>query len=159
MTDEQFKRWAQCAIKLAIHCTEGTEKRREKIVAEVKSYFFWRIYQKDWPEIQDWDGNKDTYNLCDQVREFFEEYLHWNPKHEEYEGRFHDQIVCCIQAGFDMAVESEAASVGGVIGYTVGDIKKMFNDTMPDWLLKTLVDSEGKPAEIQSLSNEQFLWL
>lgn len=53
MTDLQFKRWAQFAIKMAIHCTEGTEARRKKVVAEVKDYFLWRVFQKDWPEIQD----------------------------------------------------------------------------------------------------------
>lgn len=158
MTNEQFKRWAQCAIRMAIHCTEGTEARKKKVVKEVKDYFRWRIFQQDWHDIHDWDGNKDTYYLCDTVREFFEKYLHWNSKNEEYEGRFHDQIVCCIHAGFDMAVP-DGASAGGVIGYTVGDVRKMFNGIIPDWLLSDWLDKNENPIDIQSLGDNERLWL
>ena len=131
MTSEQFERWQDFSLRMAKHCyPKATDSRKTKILEEVKDYFYWRRLQKDWPEIMDWDGNDDKYYLCDKVREFFEKYLHYSRREDEYTGRFHEQIVCCIRAGFDIAVEPSS----GVVGFTVGDLKQMYGGVIPEWI-------------------------
>ena len=131
MIYEQFLRWEDFAIRMAEHCfPHATEARRNKILYQVKDYFHWRRYQNDWPDIMDWDGNNDDYFLGDQVDDFFEEYLHYNPRNGCCTGKFHNQITCCIRAGFDMAVKQS----GGVLGFTAGDVRRMWDGEVPDWV-------------------------
>ena len=151
MTYKQFRRWESFAMRMAKHCyPKATKARKAKIIEEVKDYFYWRRLQKDWSEITDWDGNGDNYCLCDQVREFFEKYLHYSRREDDYTGRFHEQIVCCIRAGFDVAVEPS----GGVIGFTVGDVKRMWNGAIvPDWV------KEGWDSPFDTMLDSDAIWL
>lgn len=65
----------------------------------------------------------------------------WNPyywalsedEYNEYEKRdeqFCAPIRCCIRAGLDMAVAPSA----GVMGFTAGDIRRMYPEGVPDWV-------------------------
>jgi hypothetical protein len=63
----------------------------------------------------------------------------WNPYYridisdEEFEKRqeqFCGPATCCIRAGLDMAV----AVSGGVLGFTAGDLRKMYPEGVPDWV-------------------------
>jgi len=109
---------------------EVTEARRKKILDEVKSYLDERDFQNDYPEIMDWDGNKDEYYLSGNVDNFFDRYKHWNRREECYTGRFYDQVTSCIRAAFDIAVEPSS----GVIGFTAGDIRRIWDGQVPDWV-------------------------
>lgn len=115
--------------KRAILCTE---RRRERILTEIKSYFRSRIRCRDWPEMEDWDGNTGNCCVCDQINEFFGEYLYWNEKKQDIGGKFFNQITCCLRAGFDLAVNPSA----GVIGFTAGDLRRMWNGKVPDWVME-----------------------
>ena len=54
-------------------------------------------------------------------------------EHKAYE-QFSDQwlgpIRCCIRAGVDMA----CGGMIGVLGFTAGDLRKMFPEGVPDWV-------------------------
>lgn len=65
-------------------------------------------------------------------------------------GKFYYQVVCCIQAAFGLAV---TPSLGGVIGYTVGDIRNIWDGNVPDWA------KEGWETSFDSMSKETLLWL
>jgi len=133
MTREQFERWRDFAVRMAERgYPDATRHRTDKIQEKVQDYFSWREFQNDWPEIKDWDGNGDDYYLGDAVNEFFDEYRHWKPETETYGGKFYSQVTCCIRAGFDMAVKQS----GGVLGFTVGDLRRMFDGNVPDWIIK-----------------------
>ena len=150
MTYEQFGRWQDFAIRMAQHCyPKATEARIKKIIEEVKSYFDERKLQKDWPVIMDWDGNKDDFYLCDDTREFFDEYRHWNRYEEDYTGKFYNQIICCIRSGFDIAVEQS----GGVVGFTAGDIRRMYNGEVPNWV------KEHWNVSFEIIADCEGLWL
>lgn len=145
MTNEQFLRWQDFSIRMAENCyPKATETRREKIVEEVKSFFDERT--RDYQMFWDWDGNNGSECLTDYVDDFFDEYRHWIRHEEWYGGKFYNQITCCIRAGFDIAVEPS----GGVIGFTAGDIRRMYNDEVPSWVKKewnipfdTIPDDKG----------------
>jgi len=126
-----------------------TKERKAKIIEEVKSYFYWRDFQGDWKEIEDWDGNKDTYYLSDCVDDFFDEYRHYNRKQDYYTGKFYCQITSCIRAGIDVAVEPS----GGVLGFTAGDIRRMFNGKVPNWV------KEWFEFDFDTILDGEPLWL
>lgn len=133
MTREQFDRWQDFAVRMAIHgYPRATERRREKIRKEIQNYFDEREYQEDWPVIDDWDYNDDFGSLSGDVDDFFERYRHWRRNNADYVGWFFCQITCCIRAGFDMAVKQS----GGVLGFTAGDLRRMYDGNIPDWITR-----------------------
>lgn len=63
----------------------------------------------------------------------------WNPyywadlsdeEHEKRQEQFCEPITCCIRAGLDMAVSPS----GGVLGFTAGDLRKMYPEGVPEWV-------------------------
>lgn len=63
----------------------------------------------------------------------------WNPYYwedlsgREYEKRdeqFCGPVLCCIRAGLDLAVAPSA----GVMGFTAGDIRRMYPEGVPEWV-------------------------
>jgi hypothetical protein len=131
MTKEQFDRWRDFAIRMAEHgYPRATERRRDKILEEVKDYFGEREFQQDWPTIDDWDHNEEFGSVDDDVIEYFDRYRHWQRDIGTYDGGFYNQVSCCIRAGFDMAVKQS----GGVLGFTAGDVRRMYNGAVPDWI-------------------------
>ena len=150
MTHEQFLRWEDFSTRMAKHCyPKATEARRKKIAEEVKSFFDERKFQEDWPEIMDWDGNKDDFYLSDSVDDFYDNYRHWSRREEYYTGNFYSQVVCCIRAGFDIAVEQS----GGVIGFTAGDIRRMWNGEVPEWV------KEDWEQPFDTIPDDESVWL
>lgn len=130
MTYKQFLRWESFSIRMSEHCyPEATKARGKKITEEVVSFFEERRFQKDWPKIMDWDGNKDDFYLSDNVDDSFERYRHWSRREGYWTGRFYTQVTCCIRAGFDIAVDPS----GGVVGFTAGDIRRMWQK-VPRWV-------------------------
>jgi hypothetical protein len=154
MTLEQFKRWEGFATKMAAKYPDVTEQRRKKIAEQVAHYFYWRHFQNDWPMMEDWDGNEGNCCVGDEVTEFFEKYLRWNERKEEYVGKFYDQITCCIRAGFDLAVKQS----GGVVGFTAGDIREIFDGDVPDWVTKGWM-KDNEPIDFSQIPDDACLWL
>ena len=150
MTDEQFERWMQFSIRISVHgFPEATKQRRRKIIKQVANYFRWRNFQRDWSGISSWDGIDDEYYLSDAVSDFFNKYLHWRRKEEYYGGKFFDQITSCIKAGFDVAVKPSA---GGVLGFTVGDVRHMWQGCVPEWVVSQI-------DNFSNLSDRDEVWL
>jgi len=114
----------------------------------------WRDLQKDWGEYGSWD--QDDHPLCDHLSEFFDvpasprckactqsylsddydeslecrcdeiEWMHF----EQYDTQWFGPVRCCIRAGVDMACEPSA----GVIGFSAGDVRRMYPEGVPDWV-------------------------
>ena len=151
MTREQFDHWLDFAVRMAKHgYPKATSLRREKILKEVKKYFWWRESLEDWPKINSWDYNADYGYLSVYVKDFFDGYLHWQRKSETYGGRFFNQIICCIRAGFDIAVNQS----GGVLGFTAGDLRRMYNEDVPDW-----ITNQDWDTPFAMIPNNEFVWL
>ena len=149
MTYKQFKHWESFAVRMAKHCyPEATEKRRAKILEEIKSFFNERKYQKDYSAFTDWDGNGDEEDISSYVEDFFEEYTHWNRREAFWTGKFHNQVTSCIRSGFDIAVKQS----GGVLGFTVGDIRRMWKK-VPDWV------KDGWNISFDEMMDSDLIWL
>lgn len=145
MTQEQYDNWKDFTTRMGATVYKNlTLKRKEKIKSQIANYFQWRDFQNDWPDILDWDGNGDDYFLGEAVDEFFDEYRHWSRKEGCYTGKFYNQITCCIRAGFDMAVKQS----GGVLGFSVGDIRQMYDGNVPLWVTPNHFNNEPNDTPI-----------
>ena len=106
--------------------------------------------------VHDWDHTdshptwQDRYGhstngpyICDIVSMQME---HWNPyywrderKAKRWDELWGDRITACLRAGMDMAVSPSM----GVLGFTAGDIRRMYRGNVPDWLFG------DEPVEVQ----------
>lgn len=155
MNRTQLKRWLKVSIGLA---NSGyptiTPKRRELLIAEITCFIETVTSSFALDQIKDWDGNGGGCYVCDELSTFL-----WDNRYEfERErnggcevarGRFGTALSCCIRAGFDMAV----APSGGVVGYTVGDLRKIFAGKLPKWISNQFTD------ELALAGDHEGIWL
>lgn len=163
MTHEQYERWKDFALRMARTCFFGHRRPTSGwIIEHVESWFECRDYSKDWVNYTSWDQDKRP--LCDHVSEFYDDLFPYSrckrcdhdcrtgwPHYEDdcktcelecrcddvwvlsgdqFESQWIGPIRCCIRAGIDMACEPSA----GVIGFTAGDLRRMYPEGVPDWV-------------------------
>lgn len=157
MTNEQYERWRDFALRMAKTCFAYLRNRPSKtwVIEQVESWFCWRNYQKDWSEYNSWD--QDANPLCDHVVEFYDDLIPgfvccacrqsvWDldyddtlicrcdecdeKGYDQYSEQWLGPIECCLRAGIDFACEPSS----GVIGFTVGDLRRMYPEGVPDWV-------------------------
>lgn len=135
MTPEQFDNWKDFSYRMARAGFDGiTQARKTRIEEELDAFFSW--YDRDGQEtaeILDWD-NAPSY-VCDAVQTALSRHDHsrYNDRtgvERDCGNKFYEQVSCCIRAGLDVA----SAPSAGVIGFTVGDLRRMYPDGLPDWL-------------------------
>ena len=155
ITPEQYERWHDFSLRMARTCFK---RKRNPNAAEIEAnveHFFGCIDPEDLLSFVDWDHSapypegskyhgldywkhpKCAMLITDICKEHEEA---WNPRFWEcYEDnaksdrlyeQFVNPVVCCIRAGMDMAVSPSA----GVMGYTAGDLRKMYPEGVPDWI-------------------------
>ena len=128
MKPTEFDRWKDFARRMAYHgWPEATDERKAKIAHEVD--LFVDGLEDYISEINDWDGNKGSVYVCDELSMFLSDrgYFHEDPDRFH---RFETQISCCVRSGFDVAVAPSA----GVLGFTVGTLRKMYDNEIPEWV-------------------------
>lgn len=164
MNELQCERWKQMSLGLARSYTDLTPARKKKLLAEVEECIDWVVcngletvddwdsgvrYGKGWHERYESASTRvDTY-LWDNRYKFERENKHGV---EVVRGRFGDMLSACVRAGFDMAV----APSGGVVGFTVGDLRDVFDGEIPDWIADQF--AENKPA-LLAAGRDEGVWL
>jgi hypothetical protein len=133
MNKTQLRRWKKVSIGLARDCHPNlTEARRAKLVEQVEDCIDTLVWNNGPEAIKNWDGNRGSVYVCDAVSNFIDE-RHYHVRtstSEPYENRFARQVTACVRAGFELAVAPSA----GVIGFTVGDLRTIFNRRLPQWV-------------------------
>lgn len=106
---------------------QATRERKTKIASEVGNFI--DIMEQVWQDIEDWDGNKGSIHLCDELDDYLydNQYLRGD---EHRENLFATQVSCCVRAGFDVAVAPSA----GVLGFNVGTLRRMYQGEIPAWV-------------------------
>ena len=144
MTEDQYERWKDFSMRMVKtvyhHCTS---QRQVKILENVENFLEYCEYQNDYKKYTDWDGNGDKEIISSVVDDFFAEHRHWNPRTETEHDYFYRQVSCCIRAGFDIAIKPSA----GVVGFTCGQVRNMWNGKVPFWVKKEFVDFDNIPDE------------
>lgn len=151
VTETQYERWKDFALRMARNGWEHiTEARRGKIEEEVRSFFY--QLQDDWKKMVDWDESEDRELCCG---DWFSEFLqsvegYWQLSERRMENwRFEAQLHSCIRAGLDLA----SAPSAGVVGFTLGDLRRMYPEGLPDWVC------EGYEKDLRSGPDDAGVWL
>ncbi|WP_298434900.1 hypothetical protein [Ottowia sp.] len=159
----QYDRWKELSIGLARSYGALTPRRRKLLLEEVENCIDW-VVCNGLDTVDDWDGtvrgDGNLYYEAASTR--VDDYL-WQHRYEfertyrngEVElvrGRFGDMLSACVRAGFDMAVAPSA----GVIGFTIGDLRDVFDGDIPDWIADQF--GEHKPALLEA-GRDEGVWL
>ncbi len=90
-------------------------------------------YNCEKGEIYDYAKSLCVGDMCSEMSESWNPY-YWSDisdtEHEKRQEQFCSPVTCCIRAGLDMAVNPS----GGVLGFTAGDLRKMYPEGVPDWV-------------------------
>ena len=145
MTRVQYNNWKDFTVRMAKTVyPHATKKRRDTMLQHITYLFDELECNDEWSWIKDWDGNGDNCFLEESLEEFYRDILHWNDKKQCYTGKFYNQIVCCVQAGFDMAVKQS----GGALDFTVGDVRKMYDGQVPEWVTPDNFNNEPDDTQV-----------
>ena len=177
MTDEQFQRWKDFALRMARTCYPATMRApsRKWIVDRVEEFI--DQMEDDRERITDWDSSwpeppGSTYRsfecVSDRMSEFEWDNLPWrvqklehDEKFEEFEeaiDRWFGPVKCCVRAGLDLA----SAPSAGVVGFTIGDLRRMYPEGIPDWIASGFHGPRGGrvPAcKIRNATDDTAVWL
>ena len=164
MNELQYNRWKQLSLGLARGYADLTPARKAKLLDEVECCIDY-VVCNGLETVEDWDmgvrygngfherhesvGTRVDAYLWDSRYEFEREYKNGNI--EVVRGRFGDMLVACVRAGFDVAV----APSGGVIGFTVGDLRDIFDGTIPEWVTEHFEE----PAAVLAAVRDEGVWL
>ena len=161
MNQLQLERWRQFSLGLAKNAyPDITSARRNKLLSEVDDCIDY-VVCNGLEDVEDWDravyrnGKLYEYSAGERVDDWM-----WERRYErEVEdrkgnvevvcGRFGTMIACCVRAGFDVAVSPS----GGVLGYTVGDVRSIFDGELPDWV------KDFFTGPLDGVANDEGVWL
>ncbi len=162
MNQEQFDRWKQVSLGLAKSYKDLTPTRKSNLLEEVDNCIEW-VVCNGLETVDDWDSSvtiNGVRHSCASTRvddflwenryEFERHYKNGNV--ELVRGKFGDMLSASVRAGFDMAVAPSA----GVVGFSVGDLRDIFDGTIPDWIADQFGDNK---AMLLSAAPSEGVWL
>jgi hypothetical protein len=68
---------------------------------------------------------------------------------EEIVSRVCEPVHCCLRSGLDLVGEQS----GGVLGFTVGDLKRMYPEGIPEWITSKFTEN------LNQAEDKQGVWL
>jgi hypothetical protein len=151
MTEEQFRRWATFAIRMAHRGWPHIPRKSRKLVARAVKEVL-REVRHDYPlsDVGDWDGyyRDEDGRLVDKkcivgdavqtTEEGFNPY-YWedgksyrgrSSRNERWYDTYWVRVNCCLRAGLDLAVSPSA----GVLGFEICDLRRMYRGNIPTWI-------------------------
>ena len=118
-------------------------------VCDIVMEMFDKIWSKPWdyatPKeicLLNYYDDRCDYETFDELR-------------EKIVDRWESPVHCCIRAGMDVALSPSA----GVLGFTVGDIRAMYRDGIPQWFQDLWQSEAGDEVMFDKLPGKSGLWL
>ena len=152
MSNDKFKRWHDFSFRMAKTCYRQRKSPSSTWILATLDQCFEHIKDEgvdcfvSWDEVvSDWFQEVVEYEVWVKPYDFAttKEAKHldqWYDKanddkydevKEKIVSRVCEPIHCCLRAGLDLVGEQS----GGVLGFTVGDLKRMYApDPIPDWI-------------------------
>lgn len=181
MTPFQADNWRQFSARMAFAVYRNrTASRRARLVKDVGDMI--DCFLSNYPitsrwgggvlaDVDCWDGSKmragekwEDYSKraaypCDSFDGYVWDRGHIREtRHGEDWGEFGSTAMCCIRAGFDIAVEPSA----GVLGFDMGDMRAMFPEGFPAYVatyLAGLTNGDGEKVDVGGLPDNVGIWL
>lgn len=165
MTSEQYERWVDFATRMARTYPRRSAAKRKEFESCVKHFI--GCHTDDGRDIAGVSGWDDTDNGHGLVTDHFGDWWwdtmrHWYSNRdgtpaafEWWEEQWVTPVTCCIRAGLDMA----SAPSAGVVGFTVGDLKRMYPEGIPAWVSEGMTNGDGKPVDLNAEPASAGVWL
>lgn len=160
MTPIQADNWRQFADRMAWETHRWrTPARRERMLEIVRNAIDVHINNYGLAAIVDWDSGSYP---CDDFDRLLADWglSHWDERACcERETDFASHVMCCIRAGFDVAVQPSAGVVGA--RFTVGMLRRMFPEGLPPYVDDFFhgPGSNSDAPHLSTLSNAVRVWL
>lgn len=181
MTQLQYARWKNFALRMAKTCWTNEDTPKQDFVVKKVENFFWRYLDGDTALIRSivsWDeSDGDNCYMCDTFSEFKWDHSAryfatveqkkkldelWDADEQDEFDEMEDEILdihfapvaCCIRAGLDVVAKPSL----GVIGFTVCELRKMYNNKIPKWLNK-FMDMNQNPVDMNVGNCNVGVWL
>lgn len=168
MTSDQYARWKDFAMRMS--AVLQSRRPSKKWIRE-RIEFFFEVYmtEKEAAGVVTWDDTEMSYakgDLTEHVADVTQPgFLRLDEESKRYEDsrarwreRWVSPLICCIRAGLDVASKPS----GGVVGFTVGDLRRMYPEGIPDWVAKPdppFKDDDGQPIDLRTRPDEESVWL
>lgn len=174
MTREQYERWCDFAMRMARTYPRRSKATRDTFVECVEDFIC--LHTNDGDLIDGISGWDDTDNgnglVCDNFARWWWDNLRRRldapddryqddrrdgdtKAFQRWEERWVTPVNCCIRAGLDMASSPSA----GVVGFTVGDLKRMYPEGIPAWVSEGMQDSSGNAVDLNARPVSEGVWL
>lgn len=163
MEQLQKERWIEFSVALARCFKHHYGKKLFALQEEIESAIDW-VCCNGIEQFVDWDHSKPPKNpahgMNNSVSSRVSQYL-WDAglerERETKRGGIEvvhtalgERVLACVRAGFDVAVEPSA----GVVGFSVGDLRRAFRGSIPDW-----VSEFFPPGALAEATDAQAVWL
>lgn len=156
MTEEQFERWKDFAERMARNYPGARKATREKLVGLVDDAINWVVCNVEPADVKDWDTTEGDDPASTRMRDWCMDNGPVDPyEHKQWRIYYGDRVRACVRSGLDLAV----APSGGVVGFTVGDLKRMYPEGIPAWVSANF-DQEGEPpVDLNKADPKDGVWL
>ena len=152
MRQQEFDRFRDFAERMCKHARPNkTPNRLRRLWYEIERFI-------DTHRDYSFRGWSEGDYLCDCVADYFSEYGDhiYNPKREEYDQnpvKFYNMLKTVLRSAINVTFPD--VPDGGVIGFTVGDIRRMYDGEIPDWF----ADLYQNPKAIKMAPDDYSIWL
>lgn len=177
MTKTQFERWKDFATRMAKRVYSAHRRPTGAWILEMVENFIDRFDENDIAKIVDWDSS--PVYVCDRMSEFTWDRMpafYWNAYNravragkdepewtderrqtaeDQWDEQFFGPVRCCVRAGLDVASSPSA----GVLGFTIGDLRKMYPEGLPSWLRNGWRDEHGRFVSLERAPDRAGIWL
>lgn len=154
VTKKQYERWKDFALRMVniVRSARHRAPSRATVRENIEFFFECRMEpDEEWRRVVDWDHTKpdehDRHPMCvgDHISDLGEEFIpnYWSLRtlmdYERAADQWLNPISNCVRAGLDVAVSPSA----GVVGFTAGDIRKMYPNGVPKWIIDFIDQQEA----------------
>lgn len=171
MTPEQYDRWKDFALRLGAVWVSARRTKPSRAWVREQIEFFFEVYMdaEQATAIGSWDDTDMSCSVADLIETIVMNerppFLKFDEEHERYEHRreawlrrWVNPITGSIRAGLDVACKPS----GGVVGFTVGHLRKMYPEGIPDWVATPdppFRGDDGEPIDLRTRPDDESVWL
>lgn len=179
MTPAQYEHWCDFAIRMARTCYADHKRPGGQEILDWVMEFLER-WSEDYVHVKNWDQSDDWDYVCDDFHSWEDDYcpnfwwrihdelvdesLDWEAREataseraekaqEQWTEQFMGPVRCCIRSALDMATEIG----GGVVGFTLGDVRAMYPEGIPPFVRRHYEDD--RQIFLDDLQDQEPIWL
>jgi hypothetical protein len=134
LTQEEKERCLDFAKRMVFKVYNNlTQKRKERLWADVEWFLTDALKEGHWG----WETGspENTFSICDWIHERFEKEEYPSPRweHKVLDLGIYPKYFNMLSATCRAAMDIVDDFAGGVWGWTVGDIRRMYDGEIPSW--------------------------